>query len=228
MASVAEARIRPEELSFRVLQTDPLRAAPERAAWAVRQFLARKRAGLARAVEVSAGPHEVILRAEGEAPEQVIREARELLGLGEDLAPAGEIQVDAADLAIQVVAQPSPEPQFEHEMLYSRVRCFPYPECEWFSISTGLLTLTDARVLYEPEWVIMSEHAQDEGQNTVIPLSDVQDAFRGEWWDIPCLMIQTPRVTYRYGWPAERRDLETIFDVDEWVTSLRELLGGGG
>ena len=93
---------------------------------------------------------------------------------------------------------------------------------------TGLLTLTDAQVLYEPEWVIMSEHAQDEGENTVIPLSDVQDAFRGEWWDIPCLMIRTPRVTYRYGWPAERRELETIFDVDEWVASLRELLGGGG
>ena len=87
MASVAESRIRPEELSFRVLQADPQRVGPDGAARAVRQFLTRKRAGLARAVKVSAGAHEVILRAEGEAPEQLLDEARDLLGLAQAIGP---------------------------------------------------------------------------------------------------------------------------------------------
>ena len=226
MAAVTESRIRPEELSFRVLQADPQRAGPDHAARAVRQFLTRKRAGLARAVKVSAGPHDIILRAEGEAPEQLIDEARELLGLGQALAADGEIDVDAADFAIELVPQALQEPEFEHEVLRSRVRYFPHPECEWFSISTGMLTLSDVQVLYEPEWLIMGEHGQQKGDNTIIPISDMPECYRGEWWDIPCLMIQTPKVTYRYGWPAERRELESIFDVDEWLEALRRLCGG--
>jgi xanthine/CO dehydrogenase XdhC/CoxF family maturation factor len=138
MASVAELRVRPEDLSFRVLQADPQRVGPDQAAGAVRQFLRRKRAGLAQAVKVSADPHAVILRAEGEMPAQLIEEARELLGLGQDLTPGDEIEVDAAEFTIEVVPQTLKEPEFEREVLRSRVRYFPYPECEWFSISTGM------------------------------------------------------------------------------------------
>jgi hypothetical protein len=225
MASVAELRIRPEELSFRVLQADPERVAPDEAAGAVRQFLTRKRAGLGLAVQVSAGIHDVILRAEGEAPEKLIDEARELLGLV-SAVPDGEIEVDPADFAIEVVPQALEEPRFEHEVLRSRVRCFPYPDCEWFSMSTGMLTLTNVQILYEPEWLIMTEHGQQKGENTLIPLSDVQECRRDEWWDVPCLLIRAAGAAYRYGWPAERGELEAIFDVDEWLEALRRLRGG--
>jgi hypothetical protein len=226
MASVAECRIRPEELSFRVLQADPQRAGTDQAAGAVRQFLTRKRAGLAKAIKISAGARHVILRAEGEAPEQLIDEARDLLGLGQAVAPDGEIEVNAADFAIEVIPQAQKEPEFEREVLRSRVRCFPYPDCEWFSVSVGMLTLTDVQVLYEPEWLIMGDNGPQQGDNTVIPLSEVLECFRGEWWDVPCLMIRTPDVVHRYGWPAERGELDAIFDVDEWLEAMRRLLGG--
>jgi hypothetical protein len=81
-------------------------------------------------------------------------------------------------------------------------------------------------VLYEPEWLIMTEHGQQQDENTVIPVADIQGCGRGEWWDVPCLMIRTPGLTYRYGWPAERHELESIFDVDQWVEALRRLCGG--
>jgi len=226
MAEVAEMRIRLEELSFRVLQADPLRIGADEAARAVRQFLMRKRAGLAQTVRVSAGTDDVILRAEGEVPEQFLDEARDLLGLGDVLAADEEFEVDPVEFAIEVLPQAVPEPDFEHEVLRSRVRHFPYPECEWFAISTGMLTLSDRQVLYEPEWLIMTEHGQQNGENTVIPIADMIKCYRGEWWDVPCLMLETAEVTYRYGWPAERGELEFIFDVDEWLEALRRLRGG--
>ena len=55
-------------------------------------------------------------------------------------------------------------------------------------------------------------------------LSEVERAYRGEWWTVPCLMVQTPRITYRYGWPAARGELELIFDVDEWLDHMRNLV----
>lgn len=226
MASVAQSRLRPEDLSFRVLQADPQRIAADQAAGAVRQFLKRKRAGLAEVVKVSADPHHVILRAEGEDPQQLIDEALDLLGLGQVLSPDTEMDVDPADFTIEVAPEVVSEPEFEREVLRSRVRCFPYPDCEWFSISTGILTLSDAQVLYEPEWLIMGDHGAEKGDDTVIPLSEVEECFRGEWWDVPCLMIRTPAMTHRYGWPAERGELDSIFDVDEWLEAMRRLLGG--
>ena len=225
MSSVAEARIRPDELSFRVLQADPRRLGPDEAARAVRLFLERKRSGLAQALRISAGPHEVVLRAEGEMPQQIIDEARDLLGISQPLAAEDEVEVDPAEFAIDVLPQAEAEPEFEREVLRSRVRCFPYPECEWFEISTGALTLSNVHVLYEPEWLIVSEQGQNtRGENTVIPLHKVVRCYRGEWWDVPCLMIETPEVTYRYGWPAERGELDMLFEVDEWLEAMRRLL----
>ena len=55
----------------------------------------------------------------------------------------------------------------------------------------------------------------------------MEELCRGEWWDIPCLMVKTPRRTYRYGWPAERGELETLFDVDEWLRQIGAMLAGG-
>ncbi|NLW50953.1 MAG: hypothetical protein GXY85_08970 [Candidatus Brocadiaceae bacterium] len=226
MASIAEWHVRPEELNYRVLQADPLRVGVDQAATAVRRFLLHRRPGLGQAIRVSAGGRDVVLRAEGEAPEQLIEEARELLGL--DRAPAAEeeIEVDPAEFAVEVVPEALTAPHFEREVLRSRVRCFPYPECEWFSISTGLLTLTDRHALYEPEWLIMGDQGAERGETTFIPLSEVRECYRGEWWDVPCLMIRTDRAVHRYGWPAERGELELIFDVDEWLGALRTLLGG--
>ena len=226
MRTVAEIHIRPEQLGFRVLQTDPRSADPGLAARAVERLLARKRAGLARAIEVCAGPDGVILRAEGEVPHEMLREASELLGLGADTDFAGEIEVDPSEFSVVVASHEPPEPELDREVLSSRVRYFPYPEAEWFTISTGLLTLTDARVTYRPEWVIMGDQAGQEERATVVPLCEIEEVYRGEWWDIPCLMLKTRGTVYRYGWPAARTELEGLFEVDEWLDHLRSLREG--
>ena len=224
MASVAELKIRPGELSFRVLQMDPARATPERAARAVMEFLQRKRSALWQTLDVSAGPDAVIIRASGETPEAMLEEAKDTLGLGEPETPQGEIEVDAGRFTIEVT-RPAEEPPRVREVLRAQVRYFPYPICEWFEISMGILTLTDRQVIYEPLRQIMQDEAADRSGRHVIPLEQIEDFRRGEWWDVPCLLLETSERIYRYGWPAERGELDTILDVDEWLERLRALLG---
>jgi len=224
MASTEEMRLRLAVLSFRVLQADPRLATPQEAVEGIKAFLKRKRAGLAEALEILAGEGEVILRATGEVPHEMLREARELLMPDWEREPAGEIEVDPDEFAIELPDELE-EPMLEREVLRSRARYFPHPVCEWFEITTGELVLTDARVTYEPEWVMMQDGAEAERSGLhVIPLGHVIKCWRGDWWDLPCLMIQTPERTYRYGWPAQRGELETIFDVDEWLVQLRSML----
>ena len=88
----------------------------------------------------------------------------------------------------------------------------------------GRLTLSESRILFEPELIITDSPDSESSAHHVVPLSEIERVYRGEWWTVPCLMIQTPRITYRYGWPAERGELELIFDVDEWLGYLRSLV----
>jgi hypothetical protein len=220
-------RLVPSQLSFRVLQKDPFAVSVEQAARAVTRFLQRKREGLTQALEISASGDEVVIRASGEAPDEMLREAGELLGLGEEPEPHLEIEVDPAEFAIKVLDVTSEEAHLEEEILRSKVRYFPYPSCEWFEVSSGHLLLTDHRVVYEPDYVIMADEDGGPQQDArAVALGEIKRVYRGEWWDIPCLMIETAGRTYRYGWAAEREELETVFEVDEWLQEIRFLLRG--
>ena len=227
MPSTEEQSIWPARLSYRVLQADPEAVSPDLAARAVERYLLRKRPALAQALEVTCRGPLVVLQATGEAPAAMLREAIELIGVGAALVVEGEVEVDAEEFAI-AAAEPAEEVLPEREVLHSKVRCFPHPVCEWFEITAGDLMLTDRRILYEPEYVIISEGGPGQlragSHNT--PLGEVLSFERGEWWDIPCLMLATPALTYRYGWAAERGEPSTVFEVDEWLVALRSLLEG--
>ncbi|GAH85088.1 unnamed protein product, partial [marine sediment metagenome] len=190
MPSVAEMKFRPSEFSFQVLLVDPASATPAQAVRCIQRFLRRKHAGLAEALDISAGPDEVIIRASGEAPQEMLHEAKELLCPDWERPPELEIEVDSEQFVIQIVEKPE-EALLERQILRSRVRYFPYPVCEWFEISTGELLLTDRRITYEPEWTIMPEddEAQTSGMH-LIALTDIESCQRGDWWDIPCLMVE--------------------------------------
>jgi len=212
-------RLRPSQLGFWVLGTSADLVSAEEAARAVRDYVRRKRAGLAEALRIEPRGEVVVVRTEGEYPAQMLRELKDLLDAGRRLHPTAEIEVDPGEFTIEVVEQP-PEGPEEGELLRSRVRYFPHPVCEWFEVSTGYLTLTERRVLFEPEWQITREEdAGPEGEHR-IPLASVERFWRGQWWDVPCLMLQVRQRVYRYGWPDRRGELETIFDVDEWLAKL--------
>jgi hypothetical protein len=224
MASIREIRLLPAHLSFRVLQKDPATATAEEALQAVQAFFRRRRAGLASVLEMRAEGDHIVLAATGEFPGEVLREAAELLSLGALEEPVGEIEVPAEEFAVEADVQVS-DFLDEREVLFSRVRCFPLPECQWFDVTTGDLFLTDRRMIYEPEWVILSEESRgEERPRYVVPLTDVRDVSQGEWWDIPCLMVDTVSTTYRFGWPGVRGAPDSIFDVAEWLEQFRKLL----
>ncbi len=224
MRSVAEITIDPAELGFWVLRGLPEMVTAEEAAGAVRHYVERKRSGLAEVLQVAAREGAVVVRAEGEFPEETLREFRDLLDAGRVMRVAGEIDVPPEEFAID--AGELPEEAFdETETLRSHVRYFPHPVCEWFEVSAGELVLTDRQVLFEPQWQITREEDAGPSGEHRIPLADVQRFWRGEWWDVPCLMLQTAGRTYRYGWSAGRGEPESVFDVDEWLEHLRSILG---
>lgn len=203
---------------------DPVLADAAVAARAVERYLLRKRRGLAQALEISGDRGAVLIRASGEFPQEMIREAEELLEIGAALVTVGVLEVDPAEFTIAVSDIVMPEPDPKREILHSQVRYFPHPTCEWFEISTGSLTLDNRGILYEPEWVIVRDDPGRPSDQHVIPVADVRNCRRGQWWDIPCLMLDTGQFTYRYGWPAARGEFAAIFDVDEWLVHLRSLL----
>jgi len=224
MSSVAERSLPIADLNFLVLQMRPDDATPQGAVAAVRRYLQQHHPALAGALELSPGVGSVVLRAEGEAPQEIVREAVELLRQRDLGEVAGEIEVDAAQFAIElneVADEPAPG---EREILSSDVRYFPYPDCEWFEIRSGRLTLTDRMVLFEPRLVIAENPDAEMAASHVVPLSALERAYRGEWWTLPCLMIQMAGITYRYGWPAKRGEPALIFDVDEWLLHIRSLV----
>ncbi len=211
------------ELSYRVLQMPHEEATAGEAATAVRRYLLREHPALAGVVEVTAGQGAVVLRAEGEAPEELLGEAAALVRR-RDLEPVGgEIEVDEAEFAIEVTETVAESEEAEREVLTSDVRYFPYPECEWFEVRAGRLTLTDRRIVFEPRLIIAESPDAEAATRHDTPLAEVEKAYRDEWLAVPCLMVQTPRAIYRYGWPARRGELELIFDVDEWLERIRSL-----
>jgi hypothetical protein len=223
MPSTAEERFRPDAFDFRVTGAAPGEATARRVAAAARDYIARLRPGLAQVVQVEAEGGAVVLRASGEWPGDVLAEARDLLGLREPDEAEDELEVDAAEFAVEAVSYVSEEAEAEGELLHSKVRCFPHPVAEWFEISSGDLFLTDRAVIYEPEWQLMQDDSARNDNRRVTPLEEIEQVYRGEWLGVPCLMIQTPGITYRYGWPSERGELELIFNVDEWIERLRSL-----
>jgi hypothetical protein len=154
---------------------DPVLADAAVAARAVERYLLRKRRGLAQALEISADRGAVLIRASGEFPQEMIREAEELLDVGAALVPVGVLEVDPAEFTIDVSDIVTPEPDPKREILHSEVRYFPHPTCEWFEISAGNLTLDNRGVLYEPEWVIVRDDPSRPTDQHVIPVADVRD-----------------------------------------------------
>jgi len=227
MPSEAELTIRPARLSFRVLQADPQQTTAEAAARAVRRYVKRERPGLAGALEIRASGRNVLVRARGESPEAMLQELVDLLGMERDGAALATIEVDPAEFRIEVTkdAVPGEQVRPEREILRSRARCFPHTICEWFDISTGILLLTERRIVYEPQYVAPGGSGGGP-RRTVIDLNGIRRAYRGEWWDIPCVMIETRERTHRFGWPARRHELDAIFDVTEWLEAIRRLLHG--
>ncbi len=228
MSREEQMRIPAAELSARVLGAPAGALSPQARAYAVRRWLQRRRPALAGAITVEAAEGGVLLRAEGEVAEARLREARELLRPEHPAAAAEEveIEVDAAEFAVETTGTPEPEPaRREPERLRSEVRYFPYPTCEWFEISTGELVLTERRVRFEPRLQIVGESGWGRSGEHEHPLEDLLRFWRGEWWDVPCLMLQMPQRTYRYGWPARRQEPGTIFEVDEWLSLLRSITG---
>ncbi|MGD2175495.1 MAG: hypothetical protein PVJ27_08835 [Candidatus Brocadiaceae bacterium] len=223
MVSRAELRIAPAELSPRVLGGPPDSAGAVAAARAAGEYISRKRPALMEVLRLSAEEDQVVIQAEGEAPERALREAEELLLPQRDAEPTGTISVEPSEFTVQV-AEEVAERWEEPEILRSEVRYFPLPSCEWFEISAGDLTLTERRITFEPEWQITRETGAGPSGEHLIRLDRLGRFWRGEWWDIPCLILETPQRSYRYGWPSARGAPETLFDVDEWIVYLRRLL----
>lgn len=209
------------ELSYRVLQRPADEATPQSAVKAVQKYLGRERPSLAGSVVVGPGAGAVVLRTEAEPAEALLHETRSLLTKERGLEPEGEVEVEASEFAIETDA-PTGEEIAERETLRSDVRYFPYPECQWFEIAGGQLVLTERRVVFEPELVIMEGGETEGGSGAYeVRLNEIEEVYRGEWWDVPCLMIETERQTLRYGWAERREEPEFVFDVDEWLQVLR-------
>ncbi len=223
MPRAAERRMPVEELSYRVLRMPQVEATAREAALAVERYLKRERPALAGALEVTAGQRAVVLRAEGEAPEELLGEAASLLRRRDLESVTGELEVEAAEFAVEVTEAEAEPESGEREVLTSEVRYFPYPECEWFEVRNGRLTLTERRIVFEPRLIIAESPDAEASTRHVTLLREVEKAYRDEWLTVPCLMVQTPQATYRYGWPARRGELELLFDVDEWLDRIRSL-----
>ncbi len=224
MPSEAQTHLRIGELRYPVLQMHPDEGTPQLASAAVARYLGREHPALAGAVEVEPGIDGVVLRARGEAPEELLGVARSLL-CRQRIEPIGEIEVDVREFEIEVTEFHEATELSPRELLRSEVRYFPFPECEWFEISSGELAFTEQQVVYEPELVIMEGVEAQESGRHIIPLAHISSVYRGEWWDVPCLMIESGQFTWRYGWAARRGEPELVFDVDEWILLLRERMG---
>ncbi len=221
MAEKADLRIEPSELAPRVVGTEAAGSNPETAARAIRRYLERRRPALLNMVEVGAEEGSLVVKAEGETPEQTLKEVRELLRLDEDLTPVGKIEVDAEEFVLKDT-ETEVDSWTETEILRSRARYFPHPTCEWFEVCTGELTLTEERVRFEPEYEMVGDETGGRSEQVIL-LERITEVRRGDWLEVPCLELVTRRQVYRYGWPARRGEPGTILDVDEWITHLRTL-----
>lgn len=217
MSAEAERRLKVSDLSPQVA------GAEGGVADAVRRLLKRRDPSLAERVEVRPEERAVLLRAEGDEAAVLLRQAERALTVDPVGEAEGELEVDPAAFSIETNPEVPAAVQRE-ELLRSRVRYLPYPVCEWFEISKGELVLTGAEIVFEPKQQITPEEGTAPSGEIRVPLEQVTEVRRGEWCQVPCLMIETPGRTYRYGWPAERRGLESIFNVDEWIARLRALL----
>jgi len=166
---------------------------------------------------------------EGERPGDILRALEAALGmmskLPEVLDADGlrEIEVDP-----DLLRPPAPVPEGEEDqfvgLLRSNVRSFPLPGAEWYEIHEGQLVLMERSVLFEPRHAL----GQTEDDRTVrrheIPLADITGFGQDTWIHYPCLRIETERRTYRYGWPARRRNVWSDFNVEEWLVALESAL----
>jgi hypothetical protein len=226
----------PSERTWRIAPSAPIYKAfqelaegdtPLHVARAIRGFLRSQRPDLASVLEVAANEEQVLVRVGGGVSDEAVSDLRGMLTWGPGSAPAGELEVDAEEFTVQVTSLPE-SVELEEEILRSDVRYFPYPECQWFEIGVGQLVLTATRVLFEPRWEMPREPGSGPSGEHVILLSTVRSTARDEWWDIPCLMLETELRVYRYGWPAERGELEYLFDVDEWLAEIDRVRGRSG
>ena len=105
----------------------------------------------------------MVLRAEGEAPEELLGEAAAMLRRWDMEPLAGELEVDAAEFGVEVTERERRAGVGEREIVTSEVRYFPYPECEWFEVRNGRLTLTERRIVFEPRLIIAESPDSEAG-----------------------------------------------------------------
>lgn len=228
---MAEPRleIRPDELSRKVLE-NPSEVPADRAAEAVRDFLSMQQPDLASRVEVRARGSLLVVECTGERPLATLRAVEGILGVEDRLPEVGdtaglpeiewEEEVVAAAEGVQATGRAS-----DGEVLRSRVRYFPLPECEWFDIRQGILTLTEGKIVFQPEHRIPSVAGEGSKELVEIQLADITNFREDTWVHLRCLRIETYLEDYRFGRAAHRDKVELIFEVDDWLHALRNRLG---
>jgi len=222
--------VEPSELDSRIVEGLPEDCGAREGALALATFLRERQPQLASAVRVGHSGERIVVLPSGERPLETLRAVQALLGVSDRLpgeVPSKElpeIEVDAEEFHIEPVAQ-EPGPTYAQEALGSRVRYFPHPSCEWFEISEGELFLTKRDIDFRPRWQITTEVGEKREGGHHIPLEAVKRFHWDSFLGIPCLNIETPHKTYRYGWASVREEPESVFDVDEWIEILGQLIG---
>jgi hypothetical protein len=202
----------------------------------LKQFLRDKQPWLAARVRIEVQGEQVVVRAvdvgggrRGTQPMEILRAFEGTVGMSDKLPEVSEVD-SLPEVEMEAGAfdfdppQPTPEPPGNEtlEGLCSKVRYFPVPEAAWYEICDGTLRLTEDALDFEADYHV--DYTEDETRDHRVPLASVQKALRDTWCRIPCLRIETREAAYRYGWPARRKEVDSIFTVGEWLTALQKVI----
>jgi len=219
--------IRPDELSQALLE-HPREASAEDAAEAVRGFLNEKQPRLAARVMVHAAAGVVVIECAGERALDTLRAVEGVLGIPDRL-PEVSASEDLPELEwneepVEPAQEAQPRFASDEEVLRSRVRYFPLPECQWFDIRQGILTLTGEKIVFQPEHHIPSVAGDSSKEHMEIPLGAITGIIEDTWFHLRCLRVETELEAYRFGRAQHRGKVELIFEVDDWLQALRHRL----
>jgi len=216
--------IRPDELSPEILD-NPTEASADEAANAVSEFLRETQPQLVGQITVRVAGGFVAVEASGERPLDTLRAVEGVLGI-RDRLPEVEDTEELPDLEWGEGTVEASETTrggwvSDEEVLRSRVRYFPLPECQWFDIRQGILTLTEAKIDFQPEHHIPSVAGEATSESMEIPLADITEFMEDTWLHLRCLRIETELEAYRFGRAQHRGKVELVFEVDDWLQALR-------
>lgn len=221
--------IRPAELSAEILKGSG-RESTARVAQALREFLQERQPQLSALVTISACPGQIVVRASGEHALDTLRSVEGVLGMEDRLPEAlpfdemPEIEANEKEFSLEATKSVQ-EPAARKASLRSKVRYFPTPICEWFEISDGELLLEEDRLVFKPKHQIVPDSGASPEGVISIEFENIKDFGRDVWWNVPCLGIETEQKAFRFGWPPRREEPESIFQIEEWLDTLRRLLG---